>query len=219
LRLCGENDIYKQSGEKISGLRTGMKNDGKPLFVHAVALIFCLAAPCTGAESTTHAAPVGNTLTATARLGLTVMIPRFLSFRIGNRGETVETLSFEPEPDQVGDGTVVTATGGDAAGGGGARVNLHSNAGQITLTVNNDGGVGGLGSRGAISLAEISTLSDTPDLAAPVLSDAGGSMSRPPVIRGKVTDLAATWRYEYSNRQAVEPGTYRAEITYTAASL
>jgi hypothetical protein len=44
-------------------------------------------------------------------------------------------------------------------------------------------------------------------------------MSRPPVIRGKVTDLAATWRYEYSTRQAVEPGTYRAEITYTAASL
>jgi hypothetical protein len=195
-----------------------LKNDRKPLLVHAVVLISCLGAPCTRAESTTHATPVGDTLTATARLGLTVVIPRFLSFRIGNRGETIDTLTFEPSPDRVGDGSIVNATGGDAAGGGGTRVNLRSNAGQITITTSNDDGAGGLGSRGAVSLTEISTLSDTPDLAAPALTDAGGSTSRATITRGNITDLATTWRYEYNNRHAVDSGTYRAEIIYTAAS-
>jgi hypothetical protein len=199
-------------------LGTRMNTGWKTLLLYAVALTFCLASPCTRAESTTRTAHVGSTFSATARLRLTVVIPRFLSFQVGTRSETVDTLSFEPEPDHVGDGTVVSATGGNAAAGSGTRVKLRSNAGQITLTVNNDGGVGGLGSRGAISLAEISTLSDTPQLAAPALTDAGGSISRPPVMRGKVTDLAATWRYEYENRHAVDPGTYRAEIIYTAAS-
>ncbi|MGB7931432.1 MAG: hypothetical protein WCH04_04300 [Gammaproteobacteria bacterium] len=195
-----------------------MKNDRKSVVVHAVALIFCLASAYTGAESTTGAAPVGNTLSATARLRLTVVIPRFLSFRIGSRGETIDTLSFEPPPDKVGNGSVVSATGGDAAAGSGARVNLRSNAGEITLTATNDGGIGGLGSRGAVSLADISTLSDTPELAAPALTDAGGSTSRTSVTGGNVTDLAATWRYQYRNLHAVDPGTYRAEIIYTAAS-
>lgn len=195
-----------------------MNTGWKSLHVYTVALTFCLASPYTRAESTTSTAHVGSTFSATARLRLTVVIPRFLSFQVGSDGETIDTLNFEPEPDQVGNGTVVSATGGNAAADSGARVNLRSNAGQITITANNDGGVGGLGSSGAISLAEISTLSDTPQLAAPVLTDAGGSVSRPPVIRGKFTDLAATWRYEYENRHAVDPGTYRAEIIYTAAS-
>jgi hypothetical protein len=195
-----------------------MKNDRKSLVVHAVALIFCLASAYTGAESTIDAAPVGNTLSATARLRLTVVIPRFLSFQVGSSGQTIDTLSFEPQPDKVGDGSIVSATGGNAAAGSGARVNLRSNAGEITLTANNDGGIGGLGSHGAISLADISTLSDTPELAAPALTDAGGSTSRTSVTRGKVTDLAATWRYQYRNQRPVDPGTYRAEIIYTAAS-
>jgi hypothetical protein len=97
-------------------------------------------------------------------------------------------------------------------------VNLRSNAGQITLTATNDGGIRGLGSRGAISLVEISALNDTPVLAAPTLTDAAGSTSRTTVTRGNITDLAATWRYEYRNLHAVDPGTYRAEIIYTAAS-
>ena len=201
--------MYKYQDKKISCLRSELKNDGKPLLVHAVVLISCLGAACARAESTTQATPVANTLTATARLRLTVVIPRFLSFRIGNRGSTIDTLTFEPSPNRVGDGSNVNATGGDAAGGGGTRVNLRSNAGQITITTSNDDGVGGLGSRGAVSLAEISTLSDTPDLAAPALTDAGGSTSRATVTRGNITDLVATWHYQYRNLH---------EIIYTAAS-
>jgi len=196
-----------------------MKNESKQLIVHAVALILCLAAPCTRAESTTDTAPAGNAFSTTARLRLTVVIPRFLSFRIGSPRGTIDTLTFEPLLDKVGDGSVVSAPGGDAAAGSGTRVNLRSNAGEITLTATNDGGIGGLGSRGAISLADISTLSDTPKLVAPALTNAGGSTSRTNLTGGKVTDLAATWRYGYRNLlHAVDPGTYRAEIIYTAAS-
>jgi len=169
-------------------------------------------------ESTSGTPTADHTLSATARLNLKVVIPRFLSFQIGSRGDAVDTLSIEPLPDKMGDGTVVSATAGDAAAGSGASVNLRSNAGQITLTATNDGGIRGLGSRGAISLVEISALNDTPVLAAPTLTDAAGSTSRTTVTRGNITDLAATWRYEYRNLHAVDPGTYRAEIIYTAAS-
>ena len=174
------------------------------------ALLICsMAAPCIQAESTTYSGPITNALSASARLGLRVVIPRFLFFQVGSRGNTVDTLTFQPPPESVGDGSTVNATGGNAASG---------NAGQITITATNDGGGGGLGSAGAISLAEISTSSDTPELAAPILTDPGGDTSRATVTHGNVTDLNAIWRYEYRNLHAVDPGTYRAEIIYTAAS-
>ena len=195
-----------------------MKTSAKHLLLYGILTGCCMISQPVISESTWGTPTADNTLSATARLNLKVVIPRFLSFQIGSRGEAVDTLSIEPLPDKMGDGTVVSATAGDAAAGSGASVNLRSNAGQITLTATNDGGIGGLGSRGAISLVEISALNDTPVLAAPTLTDAAGSTSRMTLTRGNITDLAATWRYEYRNLHAVDPGTYRAEIIYTAAS-
>jgi hypothetical protein len=186
-------------------------------------LIFCVLlcsaiSPAALAESRSIEGSVDAGMATTARLNLQVVIPRFLYFRVGSAGSTVDTLSFEPPAGAVGDGRIVSGSGGDAAGGSGASVSLRSNAGQITIVANNDGGVGGLGGGGAISLAEINVRSDSPELATPSLTDAGGSVARVLATHGNVTDHHATWTYEYRNRHAVAPGVYNAEIIYTAVS-
>ena len=168
---------------------------------------------------TGSATGVPNTeMSATARLRLRVIIPRFLHFQVGSAGTTVDTITFEPAPGAVGDGVAVTGTGGDASGGSGTRVKLRSNAGQITIVADNDGGIGGLGSSGTISLSEITARSDSADLQTPQLTDAGGTVAKATLTGGDVTDRRATWSYEYHNSSAIEPGSYGAEIVYTAFS-
>ena len=195
-----------------------MKISGKRLVTVAWLLAGALIPQAGMAESRSVAGSGDVNMTATARLRLQVVIPRFLYFRVGSTGSTVDTISFEPLAENVGDGSVVSGSGGNAAGGSGASVDLRSNAGQITIIANNDGGAGGLGSGGAINLAEINARSDNPELAAPTLTDAGGSTVKTVPVNGNVTDRIATWSYEYRNRHAVAPGIYSAEITYTAVS-
>jgi hypothetical protein len=179
----------------------------------------CTSNPQTAlAESRSIEGSGDAAMAATSRLRLQVVIPRFLYFRVGSADSTVDTISFQPLAGAVGNGSIVSGSGGDAAGGGGASVSLRSNAGQITIVANNDGGAGGLGSGGAISLTEISARSDSPELATPALTDAGGSLASVAATRGNVTDRHATWSYEYRNRHAVAPGIYSAEIIYTAVS-
>jgi len=168
------------------------------------------------AESGSTTGALGADLSASARINLRIIIPRFLHFQVGSAGTTVDTITFEPAPDNVGDGVAVAGTGGGA--GGSTRVGLRSNAGQITIVADNDGGGGGLGSGGAISLSEITARSDSPDLQTPQLTDAGGTTAKAALSGGDVTVRQAIWSYEYSNSRAVEPGSYNAEIVYTAVS-
>jgi hypothetical protein len=170
------------------------------------------------AETGSSTGVSGTELSASVRLKLRVIIPRFLHFQVGTAGTTVDTIAFEPAPGAVGDGVAVAGTGGDTSGGSGARVELRSNAGQITIVADNDGGGGGLGSSGAISLSEITARSDSSDLQTPQLTDAGGTTAKATLTGGDVTDRRATWSYEYHNSRAVEPGSYDAEIVYTAFS-
>lgn len=162
-------------------------------------------------------APDGN-MTSSARLKLRVIIPRFLQFQVGSPGTSVDTISFQPAADAVGNGVAVAGTGGDASSGSGASVVVRSNAGQITIVADNDGGSGGLGSSGAISLSEITAVSDSSDLQTPQLSDSGATTTTATPTGGDVTDRRATWSYSYNNSRAVEPGSYDAEIVYTAVS-
>jgi len=160
----------------------------------------------------------GAEISTSARLKLRVIIPRFLQFQVGSADTTIDTITSEPAPDAVGDGVTIAGTGGNASGGSGAEVVLHSNAGQVTIVAGNDGGAGGLGSSGAISLSEITARSDSSDLQTPQLTDAGGSTARATLTGGDITDRRATWSYVYNNRHTAEPGVYSAEIVYTAVS-
>jgi len=170
------------------------------------------------AESGSTAGTSGTEMSTSVRLKLRVIIPRFLQFQVGSAGTTADTLTFEAAPGAVGNGVAVTGTGGDAAGGSGASVELRSNAGQVSIVADNDGGNGGLGSNGTISLLEITARSDSSDLPTPPLTDAGMASSKATLTGGDVTDRRATWSYEYRNSRTVEPGSYSAEIVYTAVS-
>jgi hypothetical protein len=170
------------------------------------------------AESTSDNG-AGN-LSAAARLNLRVTIPRFLHFRVGTVDATIDQITFTPTSAEVGDGTSIAGTGGDAGGGSGANVAVRSNSGQITITESNDGGVGGLGTgAGNISLSEITVSSDNAALDTPTLSDSGGNTSSPTLNGGNVTNRTAVWTYSYDNTTTPADGDYDAEITYTAANF
>jgi len=154
---------------------------------------------------------------AVARVKLRVVVPRFLHFRVGAAGR-VDTLTFEPAADAVGDRRSVPGSGGKTDGGSAADVELRSNAGPITITEDNDGGVGGLGMGGPISLSDVAAQSDSAALQAPQLTDSGGNAISVPLTGGDITERRATWTYHYSNRRVVAAGTYRAQIVYTAVS-
>jgi hypothetical protein len=187
-----------------------------------VVLIFlwvCAAMPPSALAETGGATGLPDTeISARARLKLRVIIPRFLQFQVGSAGTTVDTITFEPASDAVGNGTPVVGTGSDAGGGSGTNVEVRSNAGQIAIVADNDGGSGGLGNSGSISLTEITASSDSSDLQTPQLTDAGGTSTKVSLTGGNVTDRRATWSYVYDNHRAVEPGSYEAEIVYTAVS-
>ena len=192
-----------------------MKKYYKHLVTAALLMTSCLPAAVMAESASDSGA---GTLSAAARLNLRVTIPRFLFFRVGTVGGTIDQIAFAPAAGSVGDSNPVSGTGGDAAGGSGANVSVRSNGGQITITETNDGGVGGLGTGGGISLSEISVSSDNASLDTPTLSDTGGGTSSPTLNAGNVTNRTAIWTYAYNNTTTPADGNYDAQITYTAAS-
>lgn len=159
-----------------------------------------------------------TSLSAASRLNLRVVIPKFLFFRVGTAGATIDRITFSPSGAVVGDSSPVSGAGGDATGGSGASVRLTSNGGQVTITETNDGGGNGLnGTSTDISLTEISVSSDDSDLDTPTLSDAGGNTTSPTLNSGSVTNRSAVWTYSYDNTTIPEADTYDVEITYTAS--
>lgn len=195
-----------------------MKNIIKQAVTISILWVCATTSATVLAESGSIAGTSGTEMSTSVRLKLRVIIPRFLQFQVGSAGTTADTLTFEAASGAVGNGVAVTGTGGDAADGSGASVELRSNAGQVSIVADNDGGNGGLGSNGTISLLEITARSDSSDLPTPPLTDAGMASSKATLTGGDVTDRRATWSYEYRNSRTVEPGSYSAEIVYTAVS-
>jgi len=83
-----------------------------------------------------------NPLNVNTRLNFRVVYPRFLSFRVGTVGAAVNLLTFSVPAAQVGSGTAITATGGDA-GPSGVNVSVLGNNGQVTITPTNNSGAWG----------------------------------------------------------------------------
>ncbi len=197
----------------------------KQLVAGCIMLGLGLAPQLASAEANSD---VGNgTLSAAARLNLQVVIPGFLLFRVGSAGSTVDTITFDMTSCvtggtcEVGDGTAFTSgTGGDS-GDSGASVALFSNAGAITITESNDtGGSGLVSGSNSIDLSEITASSNNLSLNTPTLSNNDKNTSSPALNGGSsVTAQTAVWSYSYDNTTVPDPGTYKVEITYTAASM
>ncbi|HXZ49825.1 MAG TPA: hypothetical protein VEG27_12420 [Usitatibacter sp.] len=175
------------------------------------------------AESTTSTG--GGALSAAAHLDFSVVVPRFLTFRVGTLNATIDVITFTVAAGSVGNATPVAGTGGDAGGGSGSNVSVLANGGQVTITESNNGTGTGLQHAtlaDTISYSQITTTSsDTTNLQRPVLSDTGGNTSLPVLNAGNVTNRSAVWTYAYANSNVVSAGTYGTSakggrVTYTA---
>jgi hypothetical protein len=166
-------------------------------------------------------------LSVNARLNLRLVYPRFLFFRIGTTGATVNLLNFTAAAAAVGSSVPVAATGGTALGGTALDVEVRGNNGQVTITANNSSGGLGLGTGvaadGRINYNQIATTSDTAQLPAPVLTNAGGTTAQPALNSALVTQRTAIWSYSYLNATVPSSGTYGGavaarggSVTYTA---
>jgi hypothetical protein len=165
-------------------------------------------------------------LSAPAHLDFSIVIPRFLSFRVGTVGATIDQITFTVPAANVGDATSIAGTGGDAGGGTAANVSVIGNGGQITITpTNNSGGTGLQHATLAdtINYSQITTSSsDAANPNAPTLSNAGGTAVTPALNAGNVTNRSAVWTYGYANTTVPSAGTYGTSakggrVTYTAS--
>lgn len=174
------------------------------------------------ADGTDNAAP----FTLTRNLNFRINYPRFLRFRVGATGAVINQITFTVPAAQVGLGTPISGTGGEAGGGTAATVQVVANNGQVTITAtNNSGGLGlgnGVVGDPRINYDQISTTSSDPNLPAPALTNAGGTTSLPVLTTApNVTDRTATWTFAYVNATVPAPGTYGTNarggrVTYTA---
>jgi hypothetical protein len=162
-----------------------------------------------------------------ARLNFTVNYPRFLRFRVGTTGATVNLITFTVPVAQVGNSTPISGTGGDAGGGTAVNIEVAGNNGQVTITPTNSSG--GLGLRtatlsdGRISYDQIATTTSAAQVPAPVLTNAGGAPVLPTLNSPLVTQRTAVWTYSYLNQTIPSAGTYGGtaaarggRVTYTA---
>jgi hypothetical protein len=194
-----------------------------------------LTLPLIASAASTFTSGAG-TLTATATVNFTVVIPQFLYLRVGTGSayatgtlatqNTTDLITFSPAVGTVGNGTAVAGVGGDLPGGGVETAAILGNGGNVTLVA----GVTGALSDGAgdsISFTQITTAAaanaEATLLAAPPLTDTTSSETVP--ATNKIVKADAKWTFSYSNTVTPAAGTYGGSagnngiVTYTATML
>jgi hypothetical protein len=194
-------------------------------FLKLSALAAALAASLASAPAMADSQLVtsGN---ASARLDFTIVIPRVLSFRVGNATSgTVDLITFSPTAAVLGNATPVAGTGGDLTNGV-VTASVTGNNGQITITPStvgalNDGGTNTIAWTQITTAASVLT-SATP-LPAPTLVNGAGTAVNAAAPTNKVTVQDAKWTFAYANTTVPPSGTYggvnvnNGRVTYTAA--
>lgn len=158
----------------------------------------------------------GASITATARVNFSVVIPKFVGLQVGTGNPfipdaTIDTVSFAPLAASVGNSTPVAGTGGNL-GLGAVTVRVVGNNGNMTL--------------GAVS-GNPTLLSGTDTIAWTQIAVATtGSTAHPPIngaaltytATGKIVNATGTWTYSYLNSVTPPAGTYTGQVTYTATT-
>jgi hypothetical protein len=188
-----------------------------------------LALSATGFSSTALAdsaliSGVGN---AQARLDFQIIIPRILSFRVGNAAAgTIDMISFQPTAAQVVGALPVSATSGGDISPGVVTAKVVGNNGQITVAATTLGALTN-GGAGSIPWTQITTaataLTSATPLAAPVLQNGASPTVNAPAPVANVTTADAKWTFTYTNSAIPAAGTYggvnlnNGRVIYTAA--
>ncbi len=197
--------------------------------VKTILIAAALALYCQGA----HAVWNGKTtapFTVSAELRFLLSLERFLFLQVGTAGGLVDTVTFNLATITGANFTTVAAPSSalgtglalPAASGGVVNVFLRGNGGSVTLAASNDGGGLGL-SNGAgryLNYNQITTVSSSNTLPAPVLTNAGSNsvVVNGSLYAGRVINASATWTYSFANTAVPASGNYTGRVTYTAAN-
>lgn len=152
-------------------------------------------------------------ISANADVDFQINIPRFISFRVGSAGATVDQVVFNVPAANIGDGSDIAAASNGTLG-----VNLLGNVGTISLTATTSGPL--TNGTDDISWAEILTSSDLAALDVPAIIDGGtgGAQSVAANVGASVVNRSANWTFDYSNTDVVGAGTYTGTVTFTASA-
>lgn len=180
----------------------------------AVMLALPLAA---SAESnvTTGAAP--TSISATARVNFSILIPRFIFLQVGTgtllaANSTIDTISFTPALTVIGDNSVVAATSGSGnLGNGGVTVRIIGNAGNVSLGATGPANL--TSGSNNIPWTQIST-AITGGATHPTINGANASFT----AASGVVNINGTWVYTYLNNATPAAGTYTGQVLYTATT-
>lgn len=181
------------------------------------------------AQAESNVVTGAGALSASAKLDLTVVIPKYLALQVGTgtimtNGVTVDSITFSPAAANVGNSSVIAGVGGDLTGGAVTAI-VRGNGGNISIV--SDKNVGATMNNGvptetipytdigvvATALAGYPTLFATPSL--------GAASTVTATAVNKVVRQGAVWTYTYLNTTVPPAGTYGAaanggRVTYTA---
>jgi hypothetical protein len=194
-----------------------------------------LTLPLIASAASTFTSGTG-TISASAAVNFTVVIPQFLYLRVGSGSlyaatpavlttvATTDLITFSPAVGTVGNGTAVPGTGGDLTGGVETAA-IVSNFGNVTLVATATGALSD-GAGDSIPFTQILTaasqLTSTTPLPAPVLSNGASSTVTLTAPATKIITQDAKWTFSYANTVTAPSGTYggtaalNGTVTYTA---
>jgi hypothetical protein len=175
------------------------------------------------AEATGNIAnAVPGTTAATARVDFSVIVPKFLSLRVGSTAGTIDSISFTETAAQVGTNASVAGVGGDL-GAGQVTVQAQGNSlgGAATLTYRTTDGAGA--ARAALSdgtntmpwstIKVASTGSITHPAA---LADGSASAIAVATLSTGVFNTSANWTYSWQDGSTVyAASTYTGRVAYS----
>jgi len=182
----------------------------KKLKVLAAAVV--LALPVV-AQAESNIDDTGPTYSASARVNFRVEIPGFVFLQVGtgtalaNNG-TIDELAFAPTIAQLGTGTPISGTGGNA-GPSGLLVDVRGNVGTLSLSVAETDPL-----NSGANVIPWSQIQATAAGSAPTPPTVGGS---PTSIPGPAVSAQGQWNYQYLNGATPPAGTYTGQLQYTLA--
>ena len=193
------------------------------------ALALAIAAPLMASAESERVNGNGD---ATARLNIRVVVPRVLFLGVGSGASgaglasntTVDRITFDysTNPLDVGGGASAVAgsvTNSLTGSSADLPVKVWSNGGEVSIasTASDTNGLTN-GSGDYIPWSEITTSSDSDDLAAPV-PNSGTTGATTVTGSNKITNQEATWTYKFNNTTTLPAGTYNGRLIYTASTL
>lgn len=179
-------------------------------YSRTTALAIALMAPALAmAESGVATGGAANSggVGVSARLNLSITIPRFIALQVGSPNTAIDTVNFVLDDAQAATTGAITATSGSPV-----SVSLRSNFGNVNLAA--AGGNLSDGGTNSIPLSSIA-VAETGTLSHPAF---GSTIPVTPNVGAAVINRSGTWAYTYNHNNAQASGTYTAQVTYTATA-